>query len=81
EPLTEYERFPQILHLEDYLHDVYLVQARLSELGFLSGNYNGYYGAKTAEAVRAFQKSRGLDADGVCGPATWAALFDEELVK
>ncbi len=81
EPLRPYERIPQTLHLEDYLHDVYLVQERLSQLGFLSGNYNGYYGAKTSAAVRAFQKSRGLEADGICGPLTWAALFDEEIVK
>ena len=75
EPLRPYARFDQTLHLEDYLHDVYLVQERLSALGFLSGKYNGYYGQKTANAVRAFQKSRGLTADGVCGKDTWAALF------
>ena len=76
EPLRPYARFDQTLHLDDYLHDVYLVQERLSKLGFLSGKYNGYYGQKTAAAVRAFQKSRGLIADGVCGKDTWAALFD-----
>ena len=81
EPLQPYERFAQTLHLEDYLHDVYLVQERLYQLGFLKSNYNGYYGAKTAAAVAAFQKSRGLEADGICGPATWAALFNEEVVK
>ena len=75
EPLAPYVRFDQTLHQEDYLHDVYLVQERLSQLGFLSGRYNGYYGAKTAAAVAKFQKSRGLTADGVCGRATWAALF------
>ena len=81
EPLTPYERFPQTLHQEDYLHDVYLVQEKLSELGFLSGKYNGYYGAKTARSVMAFQKSVGLQADGVCGPATWAALFGEPMAN
>ena len=75
EPLRPYERFDQTLHQEDYLHDVYLVQERLSQLGFLSGKYNGYYGQKTAAAVRAFQKSRGLSTDGVCGKDTWNALF------
>ena len=77
EPLRPYTRFDQTLHQEDYLRDVYLVQQRLSQLGFLSGKYNGYYGAKTAAAVKAFQKSRGLTADGVCGHDTWAALFGE----
>ena len=74
-----YHHFRQTLHQEDYLRDVYLMQERLSKLGFLSGKYNGYYGAKTAQALAAFQKSRGLQADGVCGPATWEALFGEDM--
>ncbi|MBQ8955042.1 MAG: polysaccharide deacetylase family protein [Clostridia bacterium] len=77
EPLQPYTRFDQTLHQEDYLHDVYLVQEKLSQLGFLNSKYNGYYGAKTVAAVAAFQKSRGLTVDGVCGRDTWAALFGE----
>ena len=34
------------------------------------------YTAATAEAVKRFQHSRGLLADGVCGPGTWAALVE-----
>ena len=34
------------------------------------------YTADTAGAVERFQQSRGLPADGVCGPATWAALVE-----
>ena len=35
---------------------------------------DGVFGAKTEEAVKAFQKKHGLTADGVVGPKTWAAM-------
>ena len=35
---------------------------------------DGIFGAKTEEAVKAFQKAHGLTVDGVVGPKTWAAM-------
>lgn len=35
---------------------------------------DGYYGPKCGTAVKAFQKSKKLTADGIVGKATWAAL-------
>lgn len=32
------------------------------------------FGTETQEAVKAFQTSHNLTADGICGPLTWAAL-------
>lgn len=36
---------------------------------------DGFFGAGTEKAVKAFQKSKGLDQDGMVGPKTWAALW------
>lgn len=35
---------------------------------------SGSFSARTADAVRAFQRSAGLAVDGVVGPRTWSAL-------
>lgn len=37
--------------------------------------FDGYFGAQAGAAVRAFQTSHGLAADGCVGPLTWAALM------
>lgn len=50
--------------------DVAALQERLLELGYDAGRVDGVFGARTAAALRAFQRERGLVADGTCGPAT-----------
>jgi len=50
------------------------IQAALKKAGFYKGLIDGKAGQGTKEAIKAFQKSRGLKADGVVGKTTWAAL-------
>lgn len=50
------------------------LQQRLKEKGFDPGPLDSTFGLSTKAAVIAFQKSKGLEADGVAGPKTLAAL-------
>ena len=50
------------------------LQRNLARLGFFHHAVTGYYGPITTKAVRRFQRSVGLKADGVWGPQSAAAL-------
>src|SRR5436190_11012330 len=54
--------------------DVAALQFRLAAHGFPSGDVDGGYGWHTVAGVARFQRWAGLGADGVAGPATFAAL-------
>lgn len=51
------------------------LQRRLNELGCGPVDDDGVFGGGTKSAVAMFQTRRGLLADGIVGPQTWAALF------
>ena len=50
------------------------LQWELNDHGCDCGEVDGVFGAKTAEAVKAFQRERGLEVDGVAGSKTIGAL-------
>lgn len=53
------------------------IQVALKTAGFYQGPVDGKIGPQTREAVRAFQRSRGLTPDGKVGIKTAAALARE----
>lgn len=50
------------------------LQENLNYLGYSCGTVDGDYGAKTANAVREFQRKNGLSVDGIAGPKTLEAI-------
>lgn len=50
--------------------EVRRIQSKLKSLGYFNGTVDGIYGTKTQSAVKRYQKSVGITADGVAGPKT-----------
>lgn len=51
------------------------VQQLLNTQGYEAGSVDGQFGPATTTAVQAFQRARGLSADGIVGAKTWTALL------
>jgi putative chitinase len=61
------------IRLGDDSEHVATLQSMLAAKGFAVPT-DGHFDVATATAVTQFQKSRGLQADGIVGPRTWQAL-------
>jgi len=61
--------------------EVKTMQQRLIDLGYLSGKADGDYGNKTATAVSAFQKAKGLEETGVADSQTQALLYARQVLS
>ena len=54
------------------------LQEALKALGLQPGPIDGVFGKKTEDAVKAFQKLKGLEVDGVAGPITWLNIDEAD---
>jgi len=54
--------------------DVGVMQQALKDKGFFNNSVTSFFGMITLDAVKRFQKSKGLIPDGICGPKTQASL-------
>ncbi|MBU0468146.1 MAG: peptidoglycan-binding protein [Candidatus Omnitrophica bacterium] len=57
------------------------IQLALKKLGYYKNNVDGKLGIQTKRAVKEFQLSKNLKADGVVGPKTWDELKRNLLNK
>jgi hypothetical protein len=64
----------RLLRRGDRGDDVQELQRLLQQAGYDPGAIDGIFGPKTEAAVKAFQQAHSLEADGIVGPLTRAAL-------
>ncbi len=57
--------------------DVKAIQNKLNSLGFKCGTADGYFGANTTNALKNYQKSKGLKETGICDNETKNKLFSQ----
>lgn len=55
------------------------LQRALKNAGYFKGTVDGYYGEDTVEAVKRFQRDKGLSQDGKAGPATQRYLYEGDF--
>ena len=53
-----------------------LLQEKLVSLGYNTNGVDGIFGSRTDNAVRLYQKSNGLVADGIVGKNTWRKILN-----
>lgn len=61
-------------HNREYLMNVKEIQSALKKAGFYDGPIDGKVGRQTKIAIKKFQKSNGLVADGIAGKETCIKL-------
>lgn len=64
-----------VLRKGDEGASVRAMQGLLTSYGYDTQGVDGSFGPNTLAALKKYQKAKGLDVDGICGPKTWAALL------
>ncbi len=60
---------------DEYVGEFAVLQYLLRNQGFYKGTPNGRFSLATERAVKAFQRAKGLTADGIVGAQTWTKLL------
>ena len=76
--VAQYAGVGDVIKLGAKGEGVVYLQNKLIELGFYNGEADGVCGDSTIDALKDFQRSRGIKADGICGKGTYSALDNDE---
>lgn len=68
------------LKVGDKGENVKLLQRRLAELGYYTGDVDGVFGNQTRRSVERFQYYQGLSVDGIAGKRTQTVLYESSEV-
>ena len=68
-----------VIQLDTKGEGVVHLQKKLTDLGFYKGKAHGTCDNATVNAIKKFQASRGMMADGICGRQTYSALNEMPL--
>lgn len=68
------------LKVGDKGDNVTLLQRRLAELGYYTGEVDGVFGNQTRRSVERFQYYQGLSVDGIAGKRTLTVLYESTEV-
>lgn len=83
EPDYAFDKVPpyefRTLKKEKKGEDVYWLQCKLRDLGYYKGTITGQYWQGTTDAVKAFQKDHGINANGIANTKTQQAIFADVL--
>jgi peptidoglycan hydrolase-like protein with peptidoglycan-binding domain len=69
------------IYYKDKGADIEDMQGRLKVLGYYKSKPNGYFGGSTLTALKGFQKTNGLKADGKAGRDTLLKLYSKKAKK
>jgi len=79
--LRPFEVYNRTVQKGDKNEDVYRVQIRLKQLGYIYANPDGAFGDSTALALKYFQRKHGLQETGVADEATQRKLYSADAKK
>jgi general secretion pathway protein A len=68
-------QLPELLVRGEATDAVIWLQSALAQLGHFTGDATGRFDARTAQAVRAFQRAQGIAPDAAVGPFTQLMLY------